>query len=126
LIAATSDQSAGASWGCWGTYLGTSATLGTGQANTSLVVNGGGVAGNAACICNELILNGFDDWFLPSKEELNQMYIQRAVIGGFTDNNYWSSTEYGAWDAWGQYFNNGLQYLNTKNSPNLVRAVRAF
>jgi hypothetical protein len=48
--------------------------------------------GVAARKCDDLALNGYDDWFLPSKDELNQMYLQRSVIGGF-HKCYWSSSE---------------------------------
>ncbi len=74
LIAAPVDQSSGASWGCGGTYIGgTSTTIGMGQANTTAIVNGCSTAGIAARICDDLVLNGYNDWFLPSKDELNQL-----------------------------------------------------
>jgi hypothetical protein len=130
LIAATSDQSTGAQWGCNGTSIpGTSTGIGTGQANTTLIVNGCSTAGIAARICNDLVLNGYSDWFLPSKDELNLMYTQRTTIGGFAVDYYWSSSEYDANYAWSQVFTNGYQsnYPYTKiYSAFYVRAVRAF
>ncbi len=128
LIAATSDQSAGAQWGCYQTTIGsTSTAIGTGQANTTAIVNGCNTAGIAARICNDLVLNGYDDWFLPSKDELNQMYLQKAAIGGFPSNVvYWSSSEMDIISAWIQIFNSGWQGFPTKNSTYYVRAVRAF
>ncbi|MCX6250958.1 MAG: DUF1566 domain-containing protein [Bacteroidetes bacterium] len=127
LIAASTDQSTGAQWGCYGTSIpGTSTAIGTGQANTMLIVNGCSEAGIAVRICNDLMLNSYDDWFLPSKDELNQMYLQKTVIGGFVSYLYWSSSEYNANYAWTQYFSNGYQDLYNKNSTNYVRAVRAF
>lgn len=48
------------------------------------------------------------------------------VVGGFANNNYWSSSEYNANNAWNQNFNNGNQNNNNKNNTNYVRAVRGF
>jgi Protein of unknown function (DUF1566) len=128
LISATSDQSTGTLWGCYGTLIGgTGTAIGTGQANTTAIVNICSEAGIAARICDDLVLNGYSDWFLPSKDELNQMYLQKTVIGGFANNPYWSSSEYNAYYAWGQHFGNGFQYnYYYKNYPYYVRAVRAF
>ncbi|MEI7983705.1 MAG: DUF1566 domain-containing protein, partial [Bacteroidota bacterium] len=127
LIAATSDQSSATQWGCFGTTIGgTSTAIGTGQANTTAIVNGCNQSGIAARICNDLVLNGYDDWFLPSKDELNQMYLQKAAIGGFANDFYWSSSEYMATTTWGQNFNYGNQNNLNKGSTLYVRAVRAF
>jgi hypothetical protein len=128
LISAQTDQSTGAQWGCYGTSIGgTSTAIGTGQANTTLIVNGCSEAGRAARICDDLVLNGYSDWFLPSKDELNQMYLQKTVIGGFANFSYWSSSEYNAYYAWAQDFFYGSQLnYSIKTSPYYVRAVRAF
>jgi hypothetical protein len=128
LIAATSDQSTGAEWGCDGYQIsGTSTAIGTGQANTAAIVSGCSQAGTAARICYDLVLNGYNDWFLPSKDELNQMYLQKNEIGGFVSYHYyWSSSGPYAYFAWGQYFSNGYQDSYDKYQPAFVRAVRAF
>ena len=47
-------------------------------------------------------------------------------VGGFVDNNYWSSSENNANNAWNQNFNNGNQNNNNKNNTNYVRPVRGF
>jgi len=65
-----------------------------------------------------------NDWRLPTREELLLMYKTRDLIGGFADNNYWSSTEFASLNAWGQGFTNGVANFFTKSSPNSVRAVR--
>ena len=67
-----------------------------------------------------------EDWRLPTKEELNEMYKKRDVVGGFAFYYYWSSTEYDYGNAWIQYFSNGNQYDYYKNNTNNVRAVRAL
>jgi hypothetical protein len=68
----------------------------------------------------------FMDWRLPTKYELNEMYLQRAAIGGFANYNYWSSTENGSNVSWYQDFSNGNQLFNDKNFYYYDRAVRAF
>jgi hypothetical protein len=72
--------------------------IGTGKTNTQDIdayakANGGGF-GWAAVECADLSVNGFDDWFLPSLDELNFMYgnLHRKEEGGFRNENYWSST----------------------------------
>ena len=127
LISATNDQGSGAVWGCYGTLIGgTSTAIGTGQANTSSIVSRC-IEGNAARTCNDLVLNGYDDWFLPSKDELNQMFLQKGIIGGFVPGYYWSSSEYNTNLAWYQSFYNGNQEWGVKNSATgFVRAVRSF
>jgi hypothetical protein len=58
---------------------------------------------------------------------LGLLYEQKAVVGGFADANYWSSTEYDASFVWYQFFNAGDQLIVNKNFDSLrVRAVRAF
>ena len=69
---------------------------------------------------------GFSDWYLPGKWELNELYKHKSVVGGFADNVYWSSTEYGAGAAWHQYFADGGQVWYGKAVFVRVRAVRAF
>jgi len=59
--------------------------------------------------CNSLNRLGFDDWYLPSKEELNILYLYKGEIGGFSDGWYWSSTESSYNQIWVQDFNDGNQ-----------------
>ena len=68
----------------------------------------------------------YGDWFLPSNGELNQMYANRTVIGGFASAYYWSSSEYDADHAWDQTFSHGFQTNTNKTVTNYVRPVRAF
>ena len=66
-------------------------------------------------------------WRLPTKEELNLMYLHKDKIGGFVEGYYWSSTEYGAYLAWVQDFSNGDQYYYSKDGTDTyVRAVRSI
>ncbi|MDB9910024.1 DUF1566 domain-containing protein [Flavobacteriales bacterium] len=132
LIAAPTDQSSGAQWGCFGTNItGAGGTaIGTGTQNTIDIINANCTFSNgsptAADICANLTLGGYSDWFLPSKDELNEMYLNKAAIGGFANDYYWSSTEYDSDDAWVQNFSDGYQVPTDKGIYDDVRAVRAF
>jgi hypothetical protein len=128
LIAATADQSTGADWGCHGTTVSGAdgIALGTGNQNTLDIVAGCSTAGIAARICNDLILNGYSDWYLPGKDELNKVYLNKANIGGFSIDSYWSSTEIDESSAWRQTFSDGSPSGYFKRNTSNVRAVRAF
>jgi hypothetical protein len=94
LIAATENQSSGTQW-YNGSYVATGATgtsIGTGSANTDTIIAVQGSGSYAASIARDYDGGGYTDWFLPSKDELSQLYVNRAAIGGFDNNNYWSST----------------------------------
>ena len=129
LEAAPSDQSTDAPWGCYRTeILGVDGTaVGTGKQNTIDIEAGCTTAGTAADICANLSLGGYDDWFLPSKDEMYLMYknLEAYGVGGFNGLTYWSSSEFDAYLAWHQSFL-GDQYCNYKYNSLLVRAVRAF
>lgn len=103
--------------------------VGAGKENTAKIIakQGSGDGGNyAAKLCDEysVVVDGvtYDDWYLPSKKELNLLYRQ----GGFANNYYWSSTEYDYAIAWYRYFGIGYQYFSDKYDTLRVRAVQAF
>ena len=125
-VSATSNQSTLAPWGCGGTYISTGTAIGTGANNTTNIVNGCLTSGIAARICDEFVLNGYSDWFLPSKDELNQMYNQRNTIGGFTSNYYWSSTQSSSTYAYYQNFSSGSQSTADKDYGYYVRCIRRY
>ena len=99
LIAVPYDQSTGAQWGCYGTLISGAEgiAIGTGNQNTLDIINANCTSSNgsptAAAICTNLTLGGYSDWYLPSLLELNEMYWNRAAIGNFASNDYWSSTQ---------------------------------
>jgi hypothetical protein len=131
LIAATSDQSSGCSWGCLGlSILGTNAGVNSSDYNTYQIVDLCPSVGTAADICRDLILSGYNDWVLPSKDALALMYINlhQAGLGNFSSDSYHSSTEYDATYMWFQDFSNGnvLTWKDKTNPTNRVRAIRAF
>ena len=128
LIAATADQSEGIQW-YNGTNIVTGATgtaIGTGLTNTNAIIAAQGSGSYAASIARDYNGGGYTDWFLPSKDELNQLYENKTAISGFTDAWYWSSTEFNNDVAWLQIFSNGNQNDDIKANTYYVRAVRAF
>jgi hypothetical protein len=106
--------------------------IGTGYKNSlDIVAQTGNVAASSAAVAARgytPTVSGitYSDWYLPSKAELNELYIRKASVGGFVDSNYWSSSEYDASIAWGQIFNGGNQYNAYKFYEYYVRPVRAF
>ena len=139
LIAAVQDQSSGIRWynGSYTTTGATATTIGTGSANTDAIIAAQGATETsyAAGLARAYTGGGYTDWFLPSKDELNQMYTNKATInttasanGGsnFSTNYYWSSTESDSFNARDQNFASGDQDSNYKANTFIVRAVRAF
>jgi hypothetical protein len=83
----------------------------------------------AAKICDDLVFNGYSDWYLPSRDELQIMYQQLKVngIGNFANDVYWSSSENYSDGAWNVNFYDGYGYPGYNKLNNYgVRAVRAF
>ncbi|NCC73685.1 MAG: DUF1566 domain-containing protein [Sphingobacteriia bacterium] len=128
LIAAPTDQNT-IRWNN-GTNITTGATataIGTGNANTDTIVAKQGAVNYAAKLCADLVSGGYSDWYLPSKDELNKLYQNRMIIGGFANHHYyWSSSEDNISYAWCQYFKYGTQDALNKNSVLMFRAIRAF
>jgi len=138
LVCAVSDQSSAAEWGCYPNSIpGADGTaIGTGALNTLEIVTGCTTPGIAAHICETLTLNGYTDWFLPSKDELNEIFLNIDAInasatanGGtaLTGIGYWSSSEAGTITAWLYYIPGGVGMTpGDKDQDYRVRAVRAF
>ena len=130
LEAAPSDQSAGIAWsnitGTATNFMGMGNEIGNGQGNTTAIVGQAGCTSGAAYLCDNLTLGGYSDWFLPSRYELNELYLNSAVIG-HKFAWYWSSSEVSSSNAWLENFDDGgqLDYY-TKSQACYVRAVRAF
>jgi hypothetical protein len=129
-ISAAADQATDAPWGCQGTNIsGTTSAVGTGLANTALIVASCATSGISARICDELVLNGYSDWFLPSLDELQEMYDNLAAegLGNFANHTYWSSTQESATQAYTIDFNNGNTNAHNKSQTNRhTRAMRRF
>lgn len=151
LVCAKTDQSSSIRWSA-GTNGNTQAKgdgPGAGKMNSIIIIISQVEIGDdnaiyAARLCNELeITEGgftYGDWYLPSKEELNLMYLNKALIdataqanGGdpFSMDDYWTSNEYFedaniGINAWIQFFFDGAQDPNSKINGSRVRAIRAF
>jgi hypothetical protein len=137
LIAATSDQSSGIQWsngllGDDGFSIRTGATgtaIGTGLANTNSIISiqGGTPTSYAAGLARAHNGGGYKDWYLPSKDELTKVYYYMDIIGGFTSDHYWSSTESSGWDyAYSRKFIFDINGWHMKSNIFHVRAIRAF
>ena len=129
LIASPIDQSTGITWYNGGnTSTGaTASVLETGKDNTNTIFASQGAGNYAAKLCYDLVLNSYSDWYLPSNDELNKLYLNRIALGGFNSAGfYWSCSEVNASQTWYQYFFNGGQGTATKDNPDYIRAVRAF
>lgn len=81
---------------------------------------------DAKTACHNLVSNGYSDWFLPNKDQLNQLYLNESAVGDFVDKFYWSSTERDASNAWRQFFGDGYQHDYSKSQGYRARAVRTF
>lgn len=104
--------------------------IGDGLSNTELIVSVQGEGVYAAKICmdyeiaeNEVV---YDDWFLPSKGELAEIYENIDELGEFK-TTYWSSTEAERnQGAWRQNLFNSAQNVSKKYEPFSVRPIRSF
>ncbi len=100
--------------------------IGTGPSNTALLLAHPRAKDQAVKFCSNLVIDGFNDWYFPSEEELYAMYFRRFDIGNFGNKTYWSSTET-EWDhAKCINFGNGGTHSIKKNNYCDVRAIRSF
>jgi uncharacterized repeat protein (TIGR02543 family) len=104
----------------------TGLAIGTGLKNTLEIL--GLNEAPAATVCANYDGGGKNDWFLPSKDELAQLYTERALVGNLGSFTYWSSSDAGGafGSTWEQNFGNGNQNNGSKSNYNSVRPIRAF
>lgn len=144
LIAAPTDiETFPDSWGCYSNLVPVAQYpyIGYGKQNTQNIVANCPEPNTGAKLCDELVLNGYEDWFLPSINELEQMYLHREVIGNFKSESfsgYMSSTEFqkeqGAYNRNYIYdftessaFDGDRKVLTHKNNNGFfIRPIRAF
>lgn len=136
LVVAVNNQSFGAPWGCQGiTVSPTYSDIGSGAANTVLIESICTTPGTAADLAANLSLNSYNDWFLPSRFELNEYYTNKDIVnatvlanGGAIPNQFhWSSTQSSSnLGAFVVNLTTGVSGSSGKNSNYGVRAVRAF
>jgi hypothetical protein len=130
LICADKDQSEGIYWQFqpWFETKVNRTAIGTGQANTTDLVSILGQGDYAAKLCDDLVLNGYSDWFLPSIDESELMYTNLKLkgFGNFKELYYWSSSEVGIYNVYAMAFGYGSPFVLSKLDGCPVRAVRAF
>jgi len=134
LVGAVADAG-GQPWGCSGTAMGANArgwTIGTGQLNTTTIVNGCATDWIPAKLCNDYSYGGYNDWYLPSHDELTQLIAQKSYFSSWSYTYYWSSTEIGTTTAACITYSNGYWYDGVQGAAmekiysNGCRAVRSF
>lgn len=143
IIVAKEDLLVESQWGCRGTEVGgTSTGVGAGKNNTEVVLafhdnlpnyytnptqchplNDGTVAGNLA---RQLNVNGETGWFVPSRQEAVLLFQNRELIGGFVEEDYWSSCESGRDRACVVSFATGQTLSADKNEVKKVRPIKYF
>jgi len=136
LVAAPYDQASSVVWDngnfqAFNALFTTSTAIGYGKMNTDSILNVLGTSPNyAALTCTGIVINGFSDWFLPSRDELYlvKTKLYDAKLGNFTGQVYWSSSTdvVTSFYAWEQNMVDGSFKLILTSNPESVRAVRAF
>ena len=128
LIAAPADLPS-AHWGCNNTLIpyASETAVGKGLQNTTEIVKGCSAI-TAASLCYNLDTMGFNDWYLPSIEELHGLATSLGKLGQakLGSGYYWSSTQIDASQAALVLFGNNAKTQNGKTGSNNVRAIRAF
>ena len=136
LIAATKDQSTSIRWSGGSSITRALADgFAAGLKNTAIIIGNQGSYDDfefAASICNEYSVDcGFTlygDWYLPSKCELNLLFLKKDIVGGFAPARYWSSLEFNKSYAWAIdfYSKTGDQVYVPKYYKYCVRAIKMF
>lgn len=131
LIAATSDQSTGIQWynGNYSDVAGAKGeAIGTGLTNTDAIIaiQGETTTNYAAGLARAYTGGGFNDWYLPSRNELTTLYNYRTYVGGFSNQYYWTSTQVLYFSAYARNMVTGDTTNNQSNVGNRVRAIRSF
>ena len=134
LVCATLDQTSATQWfnGFFAHTNSLESGIGLGKGNTRSIIKFLGNGNYAATACTNYSGTGFSDWYLPSRYELNLMWLYAGQgssnIAGFAYKSYWSSTENGGGNIWSQNFVDGMQEYTGSgtNNQRYVRAIRAF
>jgi hypothetical protein len=123
-------------WGCDGINTGANdIAIWTGDINTLKIIDSCSTPGIAAVWCSGLNYHGLDDWFLPSRDELMEMYNQKEYLEPWPCclpnclphfDFYWSSSESAASGAWSILFCSGTIMSFGKNAERRIRCIRKF
>jgi hypothetical protein len=134
LVAALEDLPESYRWGCYEMEIfgADGHSIGTGLQNTIDLVSGCTESPIAASEALAYEFGGYSDWYLPSKEELLEIYNTigqgsgTGNIGDFSDDWYWSSTKDNNASAWGLIFTDGFSGNANQNGFHSVRPIRSF
>jgi hypothetical protein len=128
LVVTSANQSTGSQWGCSGVFIsGTSTNFGSGKSNTTAITLNCTSTTNAARICDNLVTGGYSDWYLPSRDELTKIFLNRSLIGGLNNVSYWTSSQSSSTTSWSINFSTGTSTSATAKTTSLyVRAIRSF
>ncbi len=133
LEAAPNYDSSKPRWGCASTDIaGANGTaIGTGKQNTAAIVTGCADAGTAAKVADDYVLNGYSDWFLPSKDELTQVYLRNSFFSTAFPTGifgyFWSSSDLlDGGHAYIQILSSGGESNGGKNSTFYILPIRQF
>lgn len=109
VIQETDNATTPVIFGCAGTLFGATGTaMGTGANNTSIMAAGCSTSNSVCYMASNLSLNGYSDWFVPSKDEMTKIYSTKDDVGRtFTSPYYWTSSEKDAGLAWYINWSNG-------------------
>jgi hypothetical protein len=71
--------------------------------------------------------NSLSEWYLPTRYDLDLLYLNRAVIGGYsTFARGWERTDVSSLNAWFLSFVTGAKFTNGKDNSLYVRVLRKF
>ena len=124
LIIPTSISTSTYQWGCYGTSISTSSSLGAGNSNTINIAGSCG-SSSAAYYAYYLSTGGYSDWYLPSYAELQKIYTNKPSLN-IPNNYYWSSSQYNSNSAYLFYFGTGTFYSQAKNNYYYALPIRQF
>lgn len=129
LIVDSRGQTSGSgAWSPENNFVSTQTSIGSGNQNSiNMNAQGGGSAIASACL--NLSLNGYTDWYLPSRDELQQVYLNRVALGITSTVRYWSSSQHpneGRNFAYAFNFANGQETQDDKQTSYNYFAMRSF
>lgn len=110
----------------------TSSDIGYGKSNTEAIIEAYPDSASAAKFCSEVKINYYDDWYLPSINELNLIFEKRQSLGTFSadyTSHYWASTAYddaNSSGAFSRFFSTSAICIKNRNELFHIRPVRYF
>lgn len=114
-------------WGCSILYPNNKTDINYGKLNTYNIITYCNTPGIAAKLCYDYKVDKFDDWFLPSLDELNLLYLNKKYVTNWSDAyKYWSSSQLNSYSIYVKDWSDGKQYIITPTSKINVRAIRSF